>query len=67
MEQELKQQGATMDDNRAEKEDRDLPEEELDNIDQALQGIDLLYRSRCVHPAQGASNVTVREIEKKDS
>ena len=36
-----------------------------DKIEQALSQMEMLYRSRCIHPPQG-SNVTVREIEKEE-
>lgn len=37
-----------------------------ENIDRAVTQMELLYKSRCVTPPKG-SNVTVREIEKKET
>lgn len=39
-------------------------QEELERLDANLLEIEILFKSRCVHP-RGGKNVTVREIEKK--
>jgi len=35
-----------------------------DKLDEALEQIDMLYKSRCVQPPSGNSNVTIKEINK---
>lgn len=42
-----------------------VTEEELEKLDANLLEIEILFKSRCVQ-APGGSNVTVREIEKKE-
>jgi hypothetical protein len=56
----------TTPENTPEKDEKELNQEELDKLDADLHSIDMLYRSRCVQPPQGVTNVVVREIERKE-
>ncbi|MGB3209800.1 MAG: hypothetical protein WBB19_03755 [Desulforhopalus sp.] len=49
--------------NAATEEDKRINED--DAIDRAFTQMESIYKSRCIHPPLG-SNVTIREIEKKE-
>lgn len=45
--------------------DKEVTEEELESMDDALTQIEMLYKSRCVSMPGNRSNVTIREIPSK--
>lgn len=49
-----------------ENHEKEITEEELESIDEALSQIETLYISRCVSMPGSATNVVVREIPSKD-
>lgn len=47
------------------KDEQDKMSDEDESIDSALLQMEMIYKSRCIHPPRG-SNVTIREIKKDE-
>lgn len=55
-----------MTDSKKNEPNSDVTKDDLDKLDDDLHAIEMMYRTRCVQPPNGISNVVVREIDEDE-